>query len=350
MGTFAKDILSLCPMSGTDKLTFLALTGALLVAAPSLYADGPAVQPPSPDAVATSQALFVEGRRLVAEGKFAEGCAKLEESQRLDPAPGTELNLGDCYAKSGKLASALIAFHEAATSAQRTGRIQWSEQARDRARELEPQVPHLTIVADDLSPSLELRRDGEALVPSTVGSPVPVDPGVHEITATAPGHRRWSTRVQVGASEHVVLYVPGLVEDAPPPAPAPSKPVIARHALPALAAPEHVGSVQRTLGITVGVVGAAWIVAGAAFGVTAIVDNKNAATRCPASPRCTDPSAITLTNDARRAADASTAAFIAGGSLLGAAAALFLTAPSAPLRLSFGTGPADARVTLVGQF
>src|SRR5512139_1741852 len=51
---------------------------------------------------AAAEALFDEGRKLMAEGKYAAACAKLEASQKLDAGVGTQLNLADCYEKSGK--------------------------------------------------------------------------------------------------------------------------------------------------------------------------------------------------------------------------------------------------------
>ncbi len=70
---------------------------------------------------AKAEALFGEGRRLLAASRFAEACPKFVESQRLDPAIGTQLNLGDCYEKTGRTASAWAVFRDAAAEAQKGG-------------------------------------------------------------------------------------------------------------------------------------------------------------------------------------------------------------------------------------
>src|SRR3954468_2190760 len=66
---------------------------------------------------AAAQALFEQARKLMADGKFPEACPKLAESQRLDPGAGTLLNLGHCYEKSGRTASAWVTFKDAAAAA-----------------------------------------------------------------------------------------------------------------------------------------------------------------------------------------------------------------------------------------
>src|SRR5947209_6141254 len=45
---------------------------------------------------ARAEALFTEGRQLIAAGKTAEGCAKMEESLSADRAIGTMLNAAVC--------------------------------------------------------------------------------------------------------------------------------------------------------------------------------------------------------------------------------------------------------------
>src|SRR5258708_31530603 len=81
-------------------------------------AGTPAFAQPQPrpqgDPVA-AQALFDAAKRLVHEGRFAEACPKLEESQKLDPAIGTHYALADCYEKAGRLATAWVAYLDVAS-------------------------------------------------------------------------------------------------------------------------------------------------------------------------------------------------------------------------------------------
>ena len=336
-------------MKGTELAGLLMVAAALATSSRAHAGDvaastASAAQGPSSDATAAAQALFVQGRGLVADGRYDEGCEKLEQSKRLDPAPGTEVNLADCYEKSGKLAKAWLAFHEAAAAAQRSGRSEWADQARIRAKLLEPRVPVLTVVIAERSAGLEVHRDGVPVEPSTFDSPVPVNPGGHDLTAAAPGREPWSTHVVVDPGTRVVLYVPPLTIKPSSSAKEFSAPVATGTTVR-----ENRRAIQRAVALSLGASAVVWLGAGAYFGAKAIQDNNEAAALCPASPRCTSPEALALTGEARSAATASTAAFVAGGTVLAMAGGLFLTAPPLArpsLALRFG----GSTVSLVGHW
>src|SRR5215207_5930898 len=74
-----------------------------------------------PGPAARAETLFQAGRQLMREGRYAEACPKLEESQSLDPAPGTRLNLADCWERAGRTASAQREFLAVAADAETHG-------------------------------------------------------------------------------------------------------------------------------------------------------------------------------------------------------------------------------------
>jgi len=69
-----------------------------------------------------AEKLFQEAKRALAENKLAEGCTKLADSHRLDPAGGTVLLLAACLERRGRVASAWSSYHEALGFARRDGR------------------------------------------------------------------------------------------------------------------------------------------------------------------------------------------------------------------------------------
>jgi len=155
---------------------------------------------PSADNEALATMLFQEGRGLMAEGRIVEACQKLQESQRLDPAGGTLLNLALCHDKEGRLASSWSEFNEAIGVARRDGRTDREIEAANRAAALEPRLSRLTIVVPAAAQvdGLVIERDGRELGRNAWSTAVPVDGGEHVVHATARGREPFSTRIVIG--------------------------------------------------------------------------------------------------------------------------------------------------------
>src|SRR3954464_7778704 len=83
------------------------------IAATCVSLSAPAIAEPTAADKSLATQLFKEGRALVDQGKVAEGCRKLEESQRIDPGGGTLLNVALCHEKEGRTATAWAEFTEA---------------------------------------------------------------------------------------------------------------------------------------------------------------------------------------------------------------------------------------------
>src|SRR4051812_6941365 len=78
----------------------------------SMLAGRVGAQPSGQD-LATAQALFDEGKRLMGLAKYAEACPKLVESQRIDPGGGTSFAIALCHEAEGKTATAWADFNVA---------------------------------------------------------------------------------------------------------------------------------------------------------------------------------------------------------------------------------------------
>src|SRR5215207_6184074 len=170
----------------------LALSLALLAGAPASFAQ-------SETKTAVAEALYRQARELMAAGNYEAACPKLAESQRLDPATGTLLNLAACHEKQGKLATAWIEYSDALVAARRDGREDRVEYDRQRAAELEPRLSRLTLVlaADADEPGLTLELDGSSIGRAVLGAATPVDPGPHLVRVSAPGKKPWEQSVQI---------------------------------------------------------------------------------------------------------------------------------------------------------
>ncbi len=194
------------------KFASLLLVGTLLPA--TAYAD-------KKGDAARAEALFKEGRRLMDSGSYTEACPRFAESQALDPAPGTELNLALCYQKAGRLATAWAALRTAQALADAAGQKSRSASAKAGAAALEPTLSRLTIAVPESSrvPGLEVRCDGDLMGAVEWDIAVPRDGGGHDIEASAPGKKAWQGHVDLKVSgQNAVVEVPAL-EDLPLPPP-----------------------------------------------------------------------------------------------------------------------------------
>jgi hypothetical protein len=311
-----------CPLA---RVPVFVLVLAFLLAASGARAD-----PSAPDRAA-AEVLFHEGKRLLARKQYAEACGKLAESHRLDPRPGTLLNLAVCHAEEGKTATAWAEMQEALALARKAGRADRVSLATQRLAAIEKRLSRLTIeVAREAAvPGFELRHNEARLGPPAWGTAFPVDPGEHVVEASAPGHKSWRISLRIGDAERRKLEVPRLVAlprppaERPRPAPAPPEPGTDR-------------KLVRTVGWVVGGVGLAALGVGSYFGVRAISKRHDSDAHCRGST-C-DPEGLALIDEAKSAATVANIGVGAGLIGLGAGTYLVLSAGAGPLRAAAPSG------------
>lgn len=300
-------------------------------------------QQPSAQDQAAAEGLFAEGKRLMAEGNAAAACPKFEESQRLDPAPGTQFKLGECYEQTGRTASAWALFLNVAAAAKSANMPDREQIARERAHALEGKIPKLSIAVPNPVPGIEVKRDGVLVGPGQYGSAVAVDPGSHEIVVTAPGKERWTTKTDVAAAAQATVTVPALVDERP------SAGSGAAAQGGADVKPHGLGT-QRTLSLVAAGVGVVGIGIGTVFGLKDMSKLDESKGHCVGN--ACDAVGVGLRDDAVSAGNVSTVAFGVGIVALAGAAVLWFTAPRGassgqnrgPIAPSIGIGPRGAIV------
>jgi hypothetical protein len=297
---------------------------------------------PSGDPVA-AEALFDQARQLMTAGRYAEACPKLEASQRLDPGVGTLLNLGDCLERIGRTASAWVRFREAAAAAVSGGQAEREEIARQRAAAIEFKLCRLALRVGDATnvPGLTLERDHAPFDRVLWNEAMPVDPGDHELRATAPGKEPWTSQAHLdgatcaGATETV--EVPPLKDTPPPPPLAPVPPPrVTRWGL------------QRQVGLVSAGLGALLLGAGVGLTIDAAVTYSNAKGQCTAPGGGCPLGAQQSGADAGRAADFATAAFVVGGAALVGGGLLWFLAREHPVAIAPSVTTGGASLTLSG--
>jgi hypothetical protein len=308
--------------------------------------------------VAAAEALFEAGRAAMEKGDFASACPRFGESERLDPAPGTLLNLADCEEHLGHLARAWEAWKEAlATLPASDARL---PAAKKRERAIESRVPRLTLTRAPGAPGETIaRRDNVEIHAASFDVPLPVDPGDHTIVVSAPGREAKTTVVTMKEGETRTLPVePGpalpLSSTTPPSStqsPSASTPT-PTSTQTSTSTPTSTPFPWRPLGFITGAVGLAGIGVGSAFGIAAIGDKSTVDANCFGTKGCKQPGADAA-SAGRTNAILSDVGFAAGGTLLAVGVLLVLTHPArkaglvlpAPVVLARGAG-----VALEGEF
>ncbi len=331
-------------------LRFARRAVAVAVVAAALAASAPASAEPSVADKAAAEGLFEQGRNLMREGKYADACPKFVESQRLDPGVGTLLFLGECYERTGRLASAWATFGEARSAARIAGDSKRDALAQQRYEKLDALVPRVIVKVNEV-PGLVVTIGDTPLAKGTWGAPLPVDPGDETLHAHAPGYRDATIALHVERGETKTIEVAPLEKlvaptDPPPNGNGTTPPHVDPPPIPE---PAPVRPWQRPVGAAVLGVGAAGIVAGAIFGAFAFSTWADARDACPAN-RCSSQDGIDASDRAHLWGNLSTGFFVAGGVLAAAGAVMLFTAPKRHVALALTPRGDGALFALSGAF
>ncbi len=165
---------------------------------------------------ATAAAAFNQAEAFVKQGKWAEACPFYETSYNADPQIGVLLHLADCHEHVGRTATAWAEFSDAVELTHRKGDPRESY-AKGRADALLPKLAklHLTLPPTAI-PGLGVLRDNVDIT-VLVGTDIPIDPGDHELVASAPGYLEWRHKVAIAGPGTIALAMPPLdkVPDRP---------------------------------------------------------------------------------------------------------------------------------------
>jgi len=302
---------------------------------------------------ATAEALFDRGLVLMREGKLAEACTRLEQSQAIERGIGTMLYLAECYEKSGRTASAWALFREAASEAQAAGQVERAAQGRQRAERLEPVLSKLTIEVPGSSrvAGLAVLRNGTPIHEGAWGLPLPVDPGEQRIEARAAGYQPRTLVVAVAnGTTTAKVDIPALVP-APLPvvseaAPAQDKPADTSAAAAASTSKPQGLSKQKLVGIVLGGAGVVLLAVGTGYGVRAIHKNDEAKQHGCAGDTCDDAEGESLNDEALKASKVASVGIIGGAALLAGGLLTYVLAPKSDRQTKVALSTDTRSVTL----
>jgi hypothetical protein len=320
-------------------LLYGPLVAALLCTSPAAHAGS-----------ADAEAAFRDGRKAVQAGDWATACAKFAESERIEPAPGTLLNLADCEDHTGQLVSAHEHFGVAASGFPRGDARRTLALAREA--QVDKRIVRLTLRLAPSGPPDAVVHRGDAVVPaSALGAPMLVDPGSMTLVVTARGHadRPYTLSLHEGDQVEQMLEVGDVQTGTPSPASA-APAATAPAAVSGPAAPPVTGRGRRTVGFVLGGIGVAGLATGAVTGLLALDRASTVKSHCP--DLACDPQGLSAASQGQWLAPTSTVAFVAGGVLVAAGAyfVFFSGSRSSSVALAPAIGPQTGGALLRGEF
>lgn len=161
-----------------------------------------------------ARAQFQRGIELEQAGNYTTALEQFRNVGQVRMTPQVRFHIASCEEKLGRLVTALGGYQLAYADADSVGEDFKSEVERAVTR-LQASIPKLIILRGAGAAAAEIQLDGVALGQSSVGVPVPLDPGPHAVSAKAPLALPFSQTVTLAENDQISVEVALTPEPAP---------------------------------------------------------------------------------------------------------------------------------------
>ncbi|MDI3291503.1 hypothetical protein [Polyangium sp. 15x6] len=168
-----------------------ALGVALALGAPAALA-----KEPSKAEVQLAKDMVTDAVVEVKAGRCADAIPMLEQAIAIHETAEAFLALGECQAVTGKLRAAVATWKHGEEIAEAQKDKARREAIEKKRKEIESRIPTVRLQLPAGVSGIVVTIDGQAVPESSLGAPVPVDPGTHQIEAKAPGREAFSTKIE----------------------------------------------------------------------------------------------------------------------------------------------------------
>lgn len=279
-----------------------------------------------------AESLFKQGKKAMGEKRYADACEAFEESYKLDPGIGAELNVAKCYEEWGKIGRAFTAYQLAEKLAKDASdpRV---DKIHELVQTLDTQVPRLTIkVPKDAPKDLTVTLDAKPI--TIFGESFVVDPGPHTIEYGVGDQKKQKiVPMDRGAENEVSLEITDRMVEASKGG-ATTEPTGGGKKQPKTVKAETKPAPGRNMRIGAIALGGAGVLA---IGVSSVMTlsargkyNDALDMYCGGMPHGCDSMGLQITHDARSTANTATVIFLLGTAAVGGGIALYLLAPKGP--------------------
>jgi len=162
------------------------------------------------DALASARKLFAQALRDEEKGNFADALEKFQRVANVKDTVPVRYRIGTCLEGLGRLKDALNAYQAAIDlGAGDPKDLDVVRVAKEHTSTLAERIPQLTLTpSDHASSSSEVKVDGNPISSSELGKPIALDPGTHDVSASAPGAVPFQTQVTLAERARLSIVVP----------------------------------------------------------------------------------------------------------------------------------------------
>jgi hypothetical protein len=147
-----------------------------------------------------ARALFQRAIELEQAGNYTTALEQFRDVGQVRMTPQVRFHIASCEEKLGRLVTALGGYELALADAETVGE-DFKTEVDTAVTRLRASIPKLVIQRGTGADAAEIELDGVALGASSVGVPVPLDPGPHSVNAKAPGSLPFSQTVTIAENE-----------------------------------------------------------------------------------------------------------------------------------------------------
>ncbi len=147
-----------------------------------------------------ARAQFQRAIELEQAGNYSTALEQFRDVGQVRMTPQVRFHIASCEEKLGRLVTALGGYQLAFADADSVGE-DFKAEVDAAVTRLQANIPKLVIQRSTGAEAAEIQLDGVELGASSVGVPVPLDPGPHTVSAKGPGALPFSQTVTIAESE-----------------------------------------------------------------------------------------------------------------------------------------------------
>jgi hypothetical protein len=147
-------------------------------------------------------------------GNYTQALEQFRDVGQVRMTPQVRFHIATCEEKLGRLVTALGGYELALADAETVGE-DFKNEVDAAVTRLRASIPKLLIQRGAGADAAVIELDGVALGASSVGVPVPLDPGPHSVNAKAPGYEAFSQTVTINENEQKTVDIELTAEPEP---------------------------------------------------------------------------------------------------------------------------------------